>query len=95
MGAKTRTFLDAPSRDERVRRLPCCICRRSIGHSYGSSEVHHWPTRGAGGTDEDGIPLCRTHHQEFHDMGQRSWQAKHGVTLADEKRRIQEIVDRG
>jgi hypothetical protein len=44
-------------------------------------DPHHVPTRGAGGVDKDTVPLCREHHREWHDIGEKSFDAKHGVNL--------------
>jgi hypothetical protein len=45
------------------RRLPCCVCGDS------PCDPHHLKSRGAGGTDRDTVPLCRTHHDMAHQMG--------------------------
>jgi hypothetical protein len=45
------------------------------------SDPHHVPTRGAGGVDKDTVPLCREHHREWHDIGEKSFDAKYGVPL--------------
>lgn len=45
--------------------LPCYAC----GSWAGSSQAHHEPTRAAGGTDRDCIPLCPVCHQRRHDIG--------------------------
>ena len=50
----------------------CAIC--------GDTEIElaHFPrTEGAGGRGFDVIPLCRTHHQEQHDTGIRTFTAEH------------------
>jgi len=94
MGAKARTraFLDAPTAEERVRRMPCIVCRKMLGHRYGPSEAHHWPTRGAGNHIQV-LPLCGVHHRMFHTLGQRSWQARYGINLADEAARIAALLE--
>ncbi len=44
----------------------CCICgTRPV-------DCHHVKTRGAGGTADDMVPLCRTCHQIWHSRG-RAW----------------------
>lgn len=50
---------------EVVRELPCLACLRT------PCDPHHLTTRGAGGGDtaDNLIPLCRTHHQEWHAKG--------------------------
>ena len=59
-----------------VRSHACCVCDRP-----GPSDPHHHPSRGAGGTSADLVPLCRAHHNEFHRRGAETFQAEHGVDL--------------
>lgn len=59
---------DFGSKADWIRDKPCLVCGTK------PSDPHHWPTRGAGGTSKDLIPLCRTHHVEFHTMGVDTWQ---------------------
>lgn len=61
---------DGPLRDPRflawVRLRPCCICG-----APGPSEAHHYGPRGAGQKTDDvrTVPLCRLHHDEWHQRG--------------------------
>jgi hypothetical protein len=57
------------------RSLPCVVCGVS------PSDPAHVRSRGAGGTDADTVPLCRTHHQEQHQIGLRSFERLHGLDL--------------
>lgn len=42
----------------------------------------HVRSRGAGGRDYGNlVPMCATHHQEQHSIGQRSFEKRHGVNL--------------
>jgi hypothetical protein len=55
-----------------------------VGRSVGwftreQSEPHHAKTRGAGGGDTDTVPLCRSHHRKFHDMGEQSFTERYGI----------------
>lgn len=67
-----------------VRSHPCCVCARPA-----PSEPHHIPSRGAGGTSKDLVPLCGTSvaegregcHAEFHRLGAETFQARHKVDL--------------
>jgi hypothetical protein len=55
------------------RSLPCCIC-------FGSpSDPHHVRSRGAGGKDEDTVPLCRLHHTEVHQKGAVTFWRSYGM----------------
>ena len=42
-------------------------------------EAAHVVSRGAGGTAADIIPLCKTHHQNQHDVGIETFASEHGV----------------
>lgn len=79
---------------ELCRRIPCVVCWDELfgqptgAHlddpeiiTPGCSEPHHIPTRGAGGIDKDTVPLCRAHHQEWHDAGEQTFADKYGVDL--------------
>ena len=63
------------SKADYIRSLPCDVC-----HEYGC-DPHHIPSRAAGGTSKDLIPLCRPHHTEFHTLGEQSFAAKNGKDL--------------
>jgi hypothetical protein len=43
------------------------------------SEVHHWKSKGAGGSDHpyNLLPLCREHHDEVHRIGRKSFWEKY------------------
>src|SRR5690606_3775495 len=62
---------------ETIRALPCSVCG-----APGPSDPHHVRSRGAGGDRRDLVPLCRTHHREYHDVGRRTFEARRGVDLA-------------
>lgn len=60
------------------------LCRRSPCHVCGApppSDPHHVVTRERGGLDEHTVPLCRAHHEEWHDAGGRAFDRRHGVDL--------------
>lgn len=67
-----------------VRSLPCVIC-----HEPGPSDPHHHPTRAAGGTSKDLVPLCFAHHREVHE-GFESFEARHGIDMRAKAARIEE-----
>lgn len=56
-----------------VRKRPCLICFRC------PSDAAHYVSRGAGGgdTEDNVIPLCRTHHREQHRIGIESFAEKY------------------
>ena len=57
-----------------IRARKCCVC-------FGPSDVHHLRTVGAGGSDYTAVPLCRVHHTEWHQMGDKKFLETHGVNL--------------
>jgi hypothetical protein len=78
-----------------VRSLPCAWC--SV---RGETEPHHYPERSRGGRDHDVVPLCATHHREFHDRGTigrmvpvqtRAWLVERKAELLS--RRLREVSD--
>jgi hypothetical protein len=65
-----------------VATLPCCVCMPEHYHAplkpfllnpdnrdSRISEPHHVRTRGAGGREDDCVPLCRRHHGEIERPG--------------------------
>ena len=52
-----------------IRRQPCACCGQADGVQFA-----HFPhSKGAGGEEWAGIPLCVEHHQELHAEGAKSW----------------------
>lgn len=49
-------------------------------------EAAHVRIRGAGGGDDQVMPLCGTHHREAHRIGHKSFAKRHRVNLALEAR---------
>lgn len=66
-----------------VRSLDCCICFQP------GAEAHHvknpWTSSGVSvkPSDVHSIPLCRNHHQEFHNKGRIDWEDKYQVSQSD------------
>jgi co-chaperonin GroES (HSP10) len=53
-----------------IRLQPCCICGQD-------AEPHHVVSQGAGGDDVGNVlPLCRHHHQDFHNWGIWGFEAR-------------------
>ncbi len=96
-----RTRINPVNPKRRAARLAKCfgkqaeLCRKLRCLVPGCSkrgEPHHDPTRGAGGVDEDTVPLCRHHHTERHTIGRVSFEAKHGLNLFASARMLREKV---
>ena len=90
---RSRIKLVNPERQERrreiqfgqaaeiVRWMPCRVpgCR-----SGPPSDPHHDPSRAAGGTSSDLLPLCHQHHLEVHAAGCKTFEAAYGINLREE-----------
>ena len=74
--ARKRRQRDFGSKAEYIVTHPCCAC----GSDY-KVEPHHHPTRGAGGTSKDLVPLCRACHREYHTYGAETFQGERRVDL--------------
>ncbi len=63
-----------------VHGWPCLVCNRFPVHA------HHVKTRGAGGGDDQCVPLCPDHHvmsgQAIHRLGVKTFEARFGVSLS-------------
>ena len=85
-GGKSRRF--ASLRNEAfqtwIRGLSCCMkifCLYPV-------QCHHVRTRNAGGGDVGNcVPLCVRHHQQFHDWGRHTFDARHQIDLKVEAAR--------
>ena len=67
----------------------CCVKNADFGPgaiacSLGRVDPHHVKTRGAGGGDEQVVPLCRAHHIQLDApwCGPKSFEAIYKVNLA-------------
>jgi len=49
---------------------------------FGKIEAHHVVSRGAGGGDEQVVPLCSKAHADGHKMGWETFQKRYRVDLA-------------
>jgi hypothetical protein len=52
----------------------------------GRLDPHHVVTRGAGGGDEQVVPLCRRHHDICHDLKTLRFDALYGTDIAETAR---------
>jgi hypothetical protein len=68
-----------------LRTLRCCHCNRK------PSDPAHTGSRDKGiGTkawDIDAIPLCRSCHNRYHQIGEWAWLEETGINLADVRRK--------
>lgn len=63
---------------EWIRTLPCLVC------GQGPSQACHAKSRGAGGTSDHLVPMCKKHHDEQHLVGVKTFGVYHGVDLMEE-----------
>lgn len=69
-----------------IRSKPCCVC---FAPAY--SDAHHLKAIGMGRNrnklsqqdhiEHGVVPLCRKHHQEFHNLGLTRFEKKHDQNL--------------
>lgn len=56
-----------------------CLCKNDA--CFGPIDPHHVVSRGAGGGDEQVVPLCRHHHDALHGMGRESFEREYRKDL--------------
>lgn len=71
-----------PDHVKAVRGLPCCACAYLGEKQRTKTEAHHTTTRGAFGGDNTVAPLCRTHHQQWHVLGRKTFKQRFGLDVA-------------
>lgn len=59
-----------------VKSFECCV-----PDCHERPDFAHTKTRGSGGGDEFGVPLCREHHSEQHNIGIARFDAKYKTDL--------------
>jgi hypothetical protein len=64
-----------------IEACPCLVCQRPA-----PSAAHHWHRKGHGAKgmkapDERQIPLCGSHHREFHDHGRETFANKYDIDI--------------
>lgn len=57
-----------------IRTLPCAACGK-----FGPSDPAHMRSRGAGGTSEHLVPLCRLCHIDQHNRGIKTFFKDYGI----------------
>ncbi len=75
---------------KRCRQSLCCVCLALGNEQIGESVPHHDPSRGAGGTDRDCVPLCSAHHAQVHVQGRESFWREVRVSIDAVKSRMRE-----
>lgn len=76
-----------------IRQLPCLLRGPEC---WGSTEVAHIKSRGAGGSDRGNVvPLCQAHHARQHRMGIVSFAERYKVNLQSEAKRIERETKEG
>ena len=66
MGVRESSVIHCPSHTKWVRGHECAVAGRAPERPcWGRIEAHHVRTRGAGGGDEQVVPLCQGHHAQL------------------------------
>jgi hypothetical protein len=70
--------VEDPKRRAWIRTLPCAVCGRTRG-----VECAHTGDRGLSqkSSDARGIPLCKAHHDEYHQLGRRGFETKYRLDI--------------
>ena len=80
-----------------IRSLPCLLGDRTpcecggyldVASKRHPIEAAHVRSRGAGGGDEQLVPLCSKHHREAHRIGHKSFEKRHRLDLATIAKRL-------
>jgi len=65
-----------------IKEFSCSVC------GFSPVDAHHMDTVGMGGNrksycmeDFSCVPLCRQHHQEWHQIGDKDFYKKYGINL--------------
>ena len=91
MGLREPTAIKCAGHLQWVRGHECCVWGKleQLGDGYarhhsceGKTEAHHVVSRGAGGGDEQVVPLCSKAHADGHRMGWETFQKRYRVDLA-------------
>jgi len=83
--AKPDAPIVCPGHTKWVRGHECLIAPKyaaALHQCSGRIEAHHVKTRGAGGGDEQVVPLCSSAHQVLHAVGHETFQRTHRIDLA-------------
>jgi hypothetical protein len=64
------------------RQFECAVSGKPTAVCGGINHAHHVTTRGAGGGDEQIVPLCAIHHEEGHRSGWETFERRYNVDLA-------------
>jgi len=94
MGLRDPSFIKCPGHLKWVRGHECLcagkMARVVVGEDYalvpheclGKIEVHHVTSRGAGGGDEQVVPLCSRAHADGHRTGWATFEQRYRLDLA-------------
>ena len=66
-----------------LRKQPCVVPPTRGDKCSFRIEAHHWPKRSKRGewSDAQACSLCSMHHVEFHAIGQRRFDNRHGISI--------------
>lgn len=62
----------------RVAELPCVCCDRPCEELHHPRDLRLGCGMGRKAPHDTVIPLCKFHHDEFHRLGKKPWEAKYG-----------------
>ena len=89
MGLRVSERIESRGHLQWIRGRNCCVANADFGPGAivcsGTMDAHHVRTRGAGGGDEQVVPLCRAHHSQLDSpwCGPKTFEAIYKVNLAE------------
>lgn len=69
-----------------VRSLPCLVCRTRRDVDAAHIGPHGLAQKAS---DDQTVPLCRTHHRELHEIGRRSFETRYNISFYAALERLQ------
>ena len=72
--------IESPGHCTWVKQFGCTVQNQDC---FGIIETHHVKTKGAGGGDEQVIPLCTKHHKEWHDNGRKTFAKRYSINAEE------------
>jgi len=73
---------------DEIRAMPCCVCVHLNIQQLYVTDPNHTKTKGSGGGDDTAAPMCRLHHDEWHDIGKERFAQKYGIDPREVAKRL-------
>jgi hypothetical protein len=77
---RNTTRIECQAHLQFVRGFECVGKAKEPDKCTGKIQAHHVISRGAGGGDDETVPMCVYHHERVH-KGRASFEALHGINM--------------